>query len=147
MAILYKSVGCLHVLDQKEYELNDIFFHELKHRKKEWSMHIKKFWWLPIIAADIALTNTHQLFTSQAAEVEWHVWDMSMAGRVCLIPIVMLIQQKLDKWGELAVCNYFCFSVLDLVQTVLEKNEGLQAEELLAFLMLNTVMFFKWKQQ
>ena len=93
-------------------------------------MQIKKFWWLPIIAADIVLTNIHTLFTSQDAAVEWHVWDMSMAGRVCLIPIVMLMQQRLDKWGELAVCNYFCFSVLDFVQTALEKNEGIQIEEL-----------------
>jgi len=109
-------------------------------------MQIKKFWWLPIIAADIALTNIHTLFTSQDAAVEWHVWDMSMAGRVCLIPIVMLMQQRLDKWGEMAVCNYFCFSVLDFVQTALEKNEGIQIEELLAFIILNCVMFIKWKQ-
>jgi hypothetical protein len=58
----------------------------------------------------------------------------------------MLMQQRLDKWGELAVCNYFCFSVLDFVQTALEKNEGIQIEELLAFIILNCVMFIKWKQ-
>lgn len=69
-----------------------------------------------------------------------------MAGRVCLIPIVMLLQQKLDKWGELAVANYFAFSVLDFVQTLMDKNNGFQIEELVAYLLLNFVMVKKWKE-
>jgi len=107
---------------------------------------LKKFWWLAIIAIDVALTNLHLLWRNSTAEVEWSVWDSSMAGRVCLIPIVMLLQQKLDKWGELAVANYFAFSVLDFVQTMMDKNHGFQIEELVAYLLLNFVMVKKWKE-
>ncbi len=108
---------------------------------------MRKFWWLLIIAIDIVLTNLHFLWEKAGSEVEWKVWDSSMAARVCLIPIVMLLQQKLDRWGELAVAYYFAFSILDFVQTLMEENHGFQIEELVAYLLLNAVMIHKWKAQ
>lgn len=108
---------------------------------------MRKMWWLAVIAIDVCLTNLHWLWRNSDSTMQWQVWDSSMAGRVCLIPIVMLIQQKLDKWGELAVANYFAFAILDMVQTMIEKNHGFQIEELVAYILLNAVMVFKWKDQ
>lgn len=108
---------------------------------------MRKFWWLIVIAIDVILTNLHFLWESNGSEVEWKIWDSSMAGRVCLIPIVMLLQQKLDKWGELAVANYFAFSMLDFIQTMMDENHGFQIEELVAYLLLNFAMIHRWKEQ
>lgn len=108
---------------------------------------MSKFWWLVVITIDVVLTNIHYLWEGSGNEAQWKAWDMSMAGRVCLIPVVMLLQQKLDKWGELAVANYFTFSMLDFIQTSMENNHGFFIEELVAFLLLNFVMIHKWKSQ
>ncbi len=108
---------------------------------------MKKFWWLLVISIDICITNLHLFWQHATVESEWHVWDASMAGRVCLIPIVMLLQQKLDKWGELAVANYFAFSMLDFIQTMMDENHGFQIEELVAYLLLNFAMIHRWKEQ
>ena len=107
---------------------------------------MRKFWWLAVIAIDVALTNIHHLWSDASAEAQWHVWDSSVAGRLCLIPVVMLLQQKLDKWGELAVANYFVFGILDLVQTIMNKNNGFQIEELVAYILLNFAMVHRWNR-
>ena len=108
---------------------------------------MQKFWWLAVIVIDVTLTNVHWFWRHSEADRQWEVWDSSMAGRVCLIPIIMLLGQKLDKWGELAVANYFAFCTLDFVQTLMRENHGFQIEEFVAYILLNFVMVHKWKQK
>lgn len=107
---------------------------------------MNKFWYLGIIVIDVLLTNVHQFWNHATAELQWYVWDVSQAARVCLIPIVMLLQKKLDKFGEVVVMNYVAFSVLDLIQTASEKNSGIQIEELFGFILLNLLVILRWNK-
>lgn len=58
----------------------------------------------------------------------------------------MLLQLKLDKWGEMLCMNYVAFSFLDMIQTMGDKNHGLQIEELIGFTLLNIVIALRWKK-
>ena len=107
---------------------------------------VSKFWYVIIIAVDIFLTNANHFFDNASAEMQWHIWDITQATRVCFIPLVMLLQKKLDKWGELITVNYLTFSFLDLIQTVQEKNTGIQVEEFVSFIVVTFIMTLRWKQ-
>ncbi len=108
---------------------------------------MKKFWWALVIIFDILVINLHVLWEHASPEAEWKVWDSSVAGSRAFLIGVILLKCKLDKWGELAVANYFAFSALDFVQTTMDKNHGFFIEELLAYLVLNITMVHKWKEQ
>lgn len=106
-----------------------------------------KIWWLLVIAFDVVVINLHVFWESAPAEIEWKVWDSSIAGSRAFLIGVILLKCRLDKWGELAMANYFAFVTLDFVQTIMEKNHDFLIEELVAYLLLNFIMIPRWSKE
>lgn len=105
-----------------------------------------KLLYFVLIGLDIALTGLNHFWANSDVNTQYYVFDVTAAIRHCLLPIAMLIRAKLDKWSELLIVNYLTFDFLDVIQEVQMKNNGVQAEELVAFIVVTFIMVFRWKQ-
>lgn len=105
-----------------------------------------KFVFAALIGADILLTNMHQFWANADVAKEWHIWDITQAGRICLWYAVSMFIKIESRWLDMVRVNYFSFLILDWVQTVNNTNKGLQPEEMMAFIVVNILMYGTWKK-